>query len=518
MDSLANLLEQLLRTPAESTQHCRNVAIRLIRRIRTGTKGEFELKYLLEDLLESLPTIEFGHVQLLRDIRKHASVFLAMKLPLRRSVSGTKRAGPPEPALEQASAKRVKNSLENAQLLYDYLHPLSRKSHSSAKSLLQVHANDIAPGTTLPDTPSLADLWNRIDIFAPARGAIIARRAEVQKMCQAATYATSETLAALEAVADLLAQLCAPVRDEQVKLLKNSLSSVREFVSLRSNASRVEQSLSASLGLAYRLVEDMNYDLKVFKLGAAAISESEDSLQFALRKEAMKREREAVTEATDNRPGEQTIEWIRITMGNQEAGLNRKSVSSALIKGLFKPEPVSVPGSAEIVCRNPLPPIFYLAARRLFQFQNRIQALVLLAVLSTLVPLSATSPTGWSTRIWTLLNSETESSETEPDHIKLINISDEMLAVLRHAAKTPLNKAEEAKVRENVSRMLRLEDPVYRLLAGRLERSLSETLVDKRPLLSIKGFAVVPLPEEVEEFADALGKTVEWAAECWDIQ
>ncbi|GAA6009700.1 hypothetical protein JCM11491_001065 [Sporobolomyces phaffii] len=156
---------------------------------------------------------------------------------------------------------------------------------------------------------------------------------------------------------------------------------------------------------------------------------------------------------------------------------------------------------------NVIPPIFYSTSPRLFQVQNKLQALTIIACLHTIVlttsrslaTVQPTSSENLTSRLWTILESEIpahpspsdSSSSSSPPAIptRLAHLSDEIISHLSDPASTStlprtspfaLEDSVQAEVRSAVDRVLRYRDPVFALLQNRLrdgiERGVVETL------------------------------------------
>ena len=489
MDRLDGLLRQLLSTETHISNngHYRHVALRLLRRLSHGSRGSLELRYLLDDLLASSPQPMQGGT-LHDDIKQLAELLSSISIPLIRNPPKAKRhlsADPEEKDVRGEPPKRTKRALEDAQMLYNYLIPLPKPVSSAAgvpspatpsiKSLLAKPGDSTDPSIPESDEiPTLPHLFARLKTLIPLRGRFITRARELERLCNVPLPTTDDTLATLTELGDTIAELCAPVRDAEARALKDNIAASRQYRSLGDPL--LQESIATSLRQASGLIEHMHRDMKQFSLGLTTVSHSEEELADSVRAEGMKRERAAIEDLLDGEGGSalsRTSDWQQSRTG--DAALSRTSVAAALFDALFSSEPVTMTAEDHSMpSSDVLPPILYLARRHLFLMQNWLQAIVVLATLSTLVA-AQTVARDWSKRVWTLLAEELESGNQDSP-LRLASIADEVI----RADGQQLSEDRVAKIRTNVERMVRLDDPVYMLLSRRLRDGLVAAQMDVR--------------------------------------
>ncbi|KAI5478954.1 hypothetical protein MNV49_004475 [Pseudohyphozyma bogoriensis] len=296
-----------------------------------------------------------------------------------------------------------------------------------------------------------------------------------------------------------LSKLCAPARDQQFVDLIASLSSPASPELL---VTAVRSTLS--------LTEEMASDLKKFRKSVVGQFSSDEEVVEIVRGEAARREREAVLKLYGGSEGggedgvkRDTKRWVEKRVAEGEGG---KGVSEALVETMFRDVAVGLPGldgagegplyasptaEEDEATTNTLPPIFIIPSPTIFNLQLHLQALVILACLVSLLPTPSTpsttpspSPT-WIERVWIILESSftpsSSSSTSQPassDDIRLINISDELVREAQHRSGGggAVPPGEEERLRKGVDRILRYEDPVWKLLKGRLRKGVSQGL------------------------------------------
>lgn len=207
---------------------------------------------------------------------------------------------------------------------------------------------------------------------------------------------------------------------------------------------------------------------------------------------------------------------------------SREEFALALVETLFASQPVAVPSLEEtppplppVERNNLLPPPLVVLAPLLFELQNQLQALVILACLATIASSSSSSSTVSSPppgaaadasalleRLWTILDmnitrrpvaeertvpglggtsAAADDKEEEEDGTRLAHLADEILAHLTTAAAShgppPTKLAADPnpdlqkRVRASVDRILRYEDPVWKLFSKRLEGAVKTALL-----------------------------------------
>ncbi|KAK9895365.1 hypothetical protein P389DRAFT_172965 [Cystobasidium minutum MCA 4210] len=605
MDVFVQQLKELTKPQNAQTSivsdHCRHVAIKLLRRFKNGTRGALELRYLLEDLLSSLPnssiandaTSALTREDPYKDLRAFANLFTGqngVKVPLNSKpkrpasidaaglVSDTKRSKV-DAVSELASLQK---GLADVQSLYDLFndvgaYPSSNSSRSSISQLLSqalsaestslgrsatrdASAHDT--GRSSANTLDVASLHKSVNRFLPPppRGQALRDRTDALfskadgfNLPKTSNDSISSLLDFLEGLTDILARLCAPIRDAQVKAIKDILASSREYVSIGIDRTKLDKAVKDGENQIQKLVQDMQHDLHLFNLGITVATTNEEELRTTIRREAMEREKKVIMKLYGD-PLQKTKIWVQ-GFSPSAAPLTpdrlcRADLARCLVEALFKPQPVSVheqpagpaPPStlngSNGTQDNVLPPILHMAAKHLFVTQNRLQAFTILATLNTLVPPSLAQcrtisgnsgvSTTWSERVWVLLTSAMldDNGHSTPNgydegstHVKLANLADEVVQILRETKLdgSATTSIDEEKVRSSVDRMLRLEDRVFALLHGRLKNALMEALVNGQAL-QVKGFSIVPLPVEMSITSKQLTGILDWECECWNVE
>lgn len=584
------------------SDHCKHVAIKLLRKFKNGTRGALELRDLLEDLLNSLPeetspssSSSTATTDPYRDIRAFAKLITSqndMEVPLKAKpkrpasidaaglVNDTKRLRANR-AVDSAS---IRQELVDVHLLYDLFNDIKQysparqklsitqllsqalSSDSSTHQGMHVQKDKTEPSVSptsrldaqhlrqsleclLPPAPRGQDLRDRIDALLRHADDVLQQRHNPEDV--------RVFLIFLEGVTDVLAQLCAPIRDGQIRAIRNSIATAREYLSLGANSPKLNDVITSTEEKLQILVQDMQNDLHLFKIGIMVASTDEDELRNTIRKESMDRERKLVTKMYKN-PLERTKQWIahsRKQAVSTPLAISRTNVGQSLVEVLFLPQPVTVqPDSSSSLSEghingnmntqpNVLPPIFHLAAKHLFLIQNRLQALTILATLNTLVPpsytksnmngkLEGSNPQCWSERVWILLVSEiqddegnTTSSESNGSHVKIANLTDEVIGILHEAGNHgSTGNIDEPKIRSSVDRMLRLEDRVFGLLHARLKSAIMDGVaIDSEGGntefgVEVKSFRVPPLMREIAVTIRQMRGILDWACECWSIE
>lgn len=585
------------------TDHCKHVAVKLLRKFKNGTRGTLELRYLLEDLLNSLPNATTSStstaiIDPYADIRAFAKLITSssndLDVPL--------KAKPKRPASIDAAnlindSKRskldgldgpaaIQQEVTNVQLLYDLFSDINQYSSSGQKlSISQLLSQGLASdsqASSLKDTVSFSSHGNNFDIqqvrqsieslLPPLpRGQALRDRIDtlfrqvqqddIRKISDPESIRT--VLDFLEGLVDILAKLCAPIRDDQVKAIRNPVATCREYLSLEAEPTKLDKAVDSTKAQVLDFIDGMKRDLHLFKMGITVATTDEEELKKSIRKESMERERNIITVLY----GESLLKtkiWVESFKRPDVTipAISRSAIAYSLVEALFQPQPVTVQfgtstpptcvrhDGGDTVPLNILPPIFHFAAKHLFVFQNRIQALTILATLSTLVPPSYNKPITnglsspststnyttpiWSERVWTLLNSEIQDdtgkttsleNKASSSHIKLDNLADEIVIIFRNGKSGTKDEdviVDEEKIRSSVDRMLRLEDRVFALLHSRLKSAIIKAVDDGSSSNTgegeVKGFTVHPLPREIANTIKQLKGIIAWACECWDIK
>ncbi|GAA5889183.1 hypothetical protein JCM5296_005826 [Sporobolomyces johnsonii] len=342
-------------------------------------------------------------------------------------------------------------------------------------------------------------------------------------------WTLDEAASTLRAVLQALEQLCAPARDAQVRDLLSPVTSPSSSLSPSTLVDLVRSTLA--------LAEQMSTDLRTFRRSAVAQLASEEELREVVKEETAERERRIVRELlggrgmgekeADREVRKETKRWAREKTGearadgegddDDNAPVSRNGVASALIETLFEDVAVQLPSFSDDgpssssndqpTPNNPLPPIFFVPSPRLFEIQNTFQAIVILACLVTVVgpppsPARASdeshsTPNDYVSRLWTILQSEIipappsslsdvpADRDTTSSATRLAHLSDELiayrlsLAPSSSSSSSPLDatEPERTRIRSAVERILRYEDPVYRLLKERLKVGVKAAFV-----------------------------------------
>lgn len=498
MERLNELLRAYGRS-AEAEVRATRAAVRLLRRLENGTKGNLELRYLLEDLVERLASRE--QTQLVSDIRKFATVLQSIQIPLK----------PNKRRLEEVEAdarrKRRKRDLQDAQLLYNYLIPLpvpqQGQKRSTVASLLNQPPSPNRSDPS-PEPASLPALYGIIQSLVPERGKFVDVKARLADGCRKPQASLAESIEILYDLVQLAAKLCAPARDAQARDLMAQVEACREHAARGTDEALLREKWEEAKRATARLLQSMQRDMQLFELGLTAACNSEEELLRTVKAEAMKREMEAVKTSDGQEALSEAAAWVRACLGDA-AKLDRQNLRTALIEALFRPSPVTIGrDSAE---QKVIPPIFALAMEHLFLLQNRLQAAVVLATLAILVPLTS-SGGEWAERVHTLLLSEIDPVAGTTEILKLGNVADEIIRAVRPGAE------QEIKLRASVERMVSLGDPVYKLLSSRLRTAFGTggTAVE-----AVKGFQTIPLPAELKHIDLSIKAVLDWACESWQI-
>lgn len=338
-------------------------------------------------------------------------------------------------------------------------------------------------------------------------------------------------------LARVLQRLCSPARDAQVWTLLDSL----EPPAPTSGASAV--SLVDLVERVLDLAEAMRGDLDRFKSAASehmVDAMSEADLQEIIKQEAAELERATVTEWCGGEEGVRWSlrAWIRrdfLTPATSSSEARpvpspeptRVDFIGALVDSLFSTRSVALTDLGRLVTNpselsrpaaeataaepvastarddNPLPPALVVLAPLLFELQNLLQALGILAAIATLL-VSTVGPAEGShgldrlfRRLWTILeqniscapshsaerrsDSEVDDASTfeHADSTRLANLADELVSYLSQPTngRTPPQLATMERVRSGVDRILRYEDPVWKLLMRRLRDGAQAALL-----------------------------------------
>ncbi|GAA5998478.1 uncharacterized protein JCM10292_002725 [Rhodotorula paludigena] len=417
---------------------------------------------------------------------------------------------------QNVSSEAADNSTEPSATLE------SRISTQLHRAYFDSFASLFAPGSSASSADRL-EAWSRLaqDLqdaalpLVPSRlktddGSGVSARDDLSRALAPSAAATWEPKVALEAVHRVvrtLSRLCAPARDAEARSLAADASAAAQ-------SAAGELQLVALVQCTLELARGMDDDMRRFRRGVAGELAGEDDLREVVREEAGARERTVVLEWLGGEEGvrSETWRWCARALG-REAGetgeVVKEDVAAALVATLFADDSIALPpfdsssaDSSAPVPPNLLPPILLVPSPRLFDLQNRFQALVILACLATLAgpaPPSAAAEQQASlvSRLWTILESEfappapspaqlasssSSLSASEPSPTRLANLADELIAYRRRSADataTPAPSEEDAaRMRASVDRVLRTQDPVYKLFKSRLREAVGAAMRD----------------------------------------
>ncbi|GAA5990116.1 hypothetical protein JCM10908_005827 [Rhodotorula pacifica] len=384
-----------------------------------------------------------------------------------------------------------------------------------------------------------------------------------------ATLVEAEGIARLGRLVRVLQRLCAPARDGDVRLLLDTIKSsihVLEAASPNGTAaaatapSKLVDLVQQTLDLA----EAMKADLDRFHTGvrtAMTDSMSDKDLREVIKDEQARRERTVVIQwyGSEEHVRQATWRWCSAVLmealasdaAETDRSVSREDFVRALVEMLCSQQAVALPPLQDAGLdadsastglstapatqnrapasqqqqeaprhsrANVVPPPLVVLAPLLFELQNQLQAIVVLACLSVLVasvePAASSATTAEQTgardglfrRLWTILDASIDRPRS-PRHVsgdnlatispeaalpdeatRLANLADEILAHLTsrepsgggvEAQHVVVNSAAlEQRVRSGVDRILRYEDPVWRLLSNRLKVGIETALLE----------------------------------------
>ncbi|GJN90312.1 hypothetical protein Rhopal_003321-T1 [Rhodotorula paludigena] len=397
----------------------------------------------------------------------------------------------------------------------------SRISTQLHRAYFDSFAALFAPGSSASSADKL-EAWSRLaqDLqdaalpLVPSRlktddGSGVSARDDLSRALAPSTAAAWEPKVALEAVERVvhtLSRLCAPARDAEARSLAADASAAAQGAAGGSQ-------LVALVQRTLELARGMDDDMRRFRRGVAGELAGEDDLREVVREEAGARERTVVLEWFGGKEGVKSETWrcCARALGREvgETGeVVKEDVAAALAATLFADDSIALPpfdaSSADSSAPAPpnlLPPILLVPSPRLFDLQNRFQALVILACLATLAgpappSTAAEQPAALVSRLWTILESEfappapspaqlassSSPPASEPSPTRLANLADELIAYRRRSADAtaspPPGEEEAARMRASVDRVLRTQDPVYKLFKGRLREAVGAAMRD----------------------------------------
>ncbi|KAF8325223.1 uncharacterized protein EI90DRAFT_3157068 [Cantharellus anzutake] len=319
-----------------------------------------------------------------------------------------------------------------------------------------------------------------------------------------------------------LRERCAPARDPEIDSLLRKINnpvSEREFPNL----------LVSTIRSIFQIIEEMTSDLHHFRLSSLG----ESDMRQLVRAEAQRRERELVLRLYGGSLGVSRPfrEWVSFPTTTSEPlrWIARliSSLSTPISISVHDPPFTEMPPEAGALAPSPeqptniLPPVFLLSSPLLFRIQNLLQALVACACLRVFAFPSTSSQaqqrnhaahsqkaqgpseTTFVSRVWTLLNTEIDRGGYAEAETKLVNLEDEVIHVARFrqlndgASSGPqnLSTSEEDRIRNNVRRIIRAEDPVFKLFMKRVADAIDQYIVSLREPASQSGakHSMVPL-------------------------
>ncbi|KAF8606326.1 hypothetical protein BDV93DRAFT_366028 [Ceratobasidium sp. AG-I] len=336
-----------------------------------------------------------------------------------------------------------------------------------------------------------------------------------------------------------LRERCAPIRDESLILAQRTL--------LTASSTSIVSAAQAIIEVAELMREDLND----FILTNA----SEEDAKHWVKTQARLKERETSLRISETQE-RLTLDW------EEYLGVSAASVSSSLFARRLL-ETISSPHAAIFIPRNtPTPSLPFLnrvpaqlllSVDSLLKAQDLMQAIVIVGSLRSLVPSSGEPGERFSSRVWTLVESALAgpaSSPTEAD-VKLVNLQDEVVEAYKLAYSSTSTSAAnmavpDERLRATVTRTLRTEDPVFRLLQKRLATALEAELsqparaANVAPImmrtgqrlhsttddtryhstqhvrLRVKGFEDTILDEPMSRILHDIERVIQWVLFCWD--
>ncbi|KAL1748842.1 hypothetical protein HDZ31DRAFT_28850 [Schizophyllum fasciatum] len=331
------------------------------------------------------------------------------------------------------------------------------------------------------------------------------------------------TIALLRDVLLALKERCAPIRDDKIEDILAGLDRAPPYSaadSLHPEQRAEHQSLLSRIVITaiqeiVSLAQDMKSDLTQTVLGVM----TEEQIRHIVTEQARVRERDLILTLMSKETVEEAwISWL------SQRSEHIKSVAPGLpawIARLLDALSANVPVAANVIQYiaqapeatksppppplNNLPPPFFFCAPDLFQLQNHLQALVIVASLRSLVPIPqhanashpaspsqaapsssphAPSSNDLTHRLWTLLEAEIKpehAASASAGETKIINLADEVLRARKQAGDAAPEGDSEARVRAAVERTLRAEDPVFALLQRRVVEWLAHALSASPP-------------------------------------
>jgi hypothetical protein len=334
-----------------------------------------------------------------------------------------------------------------------------------------------------------------------------------------------------------LRERCAPIRDDALTEVLRTLRKPRP-------SSIVEGAQSI-----IHVAELMRSDLSDYALQNA----SEEDAKHWVKTQARSKERDVTLRITGTQ--EKLVQAWEEYLGVQTSDVSRTLLTRRLLETISSPmAAIFLPPDARTTApmeQNLVPPQLMLSVDSLVRAQDLLQAVVVVASLRSLIPISQESAELFASRMWALVESAivepTASAETD---LKLVHLQDEVMEAYRlsHTAHSPspASLISGEKLRATVSRTLRTEDPVFRLLQKRLISALEAELLHPtvegnvapvvmrtgrklkmndraepehhaEPIrVQVKGFDDHALDEPMKKLLQCIGRILEWVSFCWD--
>ncbi|KAF9515447.1 hypothetical protein BS47DRAFT_1484512 [Hydnum rufescens UP504] len=319
----------------------------------------------------------------------------------------------------------------------------------------------------------------------------------------------------IRTILEELRQRCSPARDAEVDaLLFDTESTILE--------ADLPHMVVRTVRAILQLIEEMTSDLHDF----AIANLSDGDLRELVVAEAKRRERELVMRLYGGIIGVRGPwhRWVsagptdapRITLSSELNALSPawvyhliRSLGSPIAISITKPPLTEYPpdtgalSPSTSVPDNVLPPPFLLSSPTLFRIQNLLQAVVVCVCLRLLLPrvppaVSSTSSSDakdsdFTRRIWVLLNSEIDRGGHAEAETKLIYLEDEVvhayhtmaqvssLSAMDGGTAVPASGEDwEARIRADVRRIVRTEDPVFKVLMKRAIEAIGKRVLLRR--------------------------------------
>ncbi|KAL8292935.1 hypothetical protein RQP46_000629 [Phenoliferia psychrophenolica] len=337
-------------------------------------------------------------------------------------------------------------------------------------------------------------------------------------------FSVATATALLHSLATTLADLCSTARDVQTRPLIATLSApiipsrVSPTLPVRIPARNLSlTTLLEAFRDLVKLSKDMAADLELFKQTVQNAIDDELMVKIA----AWENEKAAIQGAygDDNAVAESVLRWLArrggvgarrewqgITAPSAEAEAARGwMVTNAFIETIFAEDAVGfeaevgMAGSSER--KNDLPAIFVVQAPVIFRLQNAVQGLVIVACLASLAGVPAPAPfapdplgDAWvlgtglldhESDVSTSISAARASATPPAGPLALGELAEGILQIRRGARGQTHNGSSELEdrvVRASVDRIIKSQDPVYRLLRSRLKDAIKAAL--KAPAVS----------------------------------